>query len=76
VSKLFSIASWNVEHFKNNPDRIDLVIEFLNKQNPDVFALYEVESSDIYQILVTRMPQNNLKKDHKLRKFLLPVKIH
>ncbi len=56
MTKAFTVASWNVEHFKNNPDRIDLVIEFLEEQDPDVFALYEVESSDVYTILVTKMP--------------------
>lgn len=56
MAKAFTIASWNVEHFKNNPDRIGLVIKFLEDQNPDVFALYEVESADVYNILVTKMP--------------------
>lgn len=56
MAKAFTVASWNVEHFKNNPERIDLVIEFLEEQNPDVFALYEVESAEIYSILVTKMP--------------------
>lgn len=56
MAKAFTVASWNVEHFKNNPDRIDLVIEFLEKQRPDVFSLYEVESSDVYTTLVAKMP--------------------
>jgi len=56
MAKAFTVASWNVEHFKNNPDRIDLVIEFLNQQKPDVFALYEVESADVYTTLVSKMP--------------------
>ena len=56
MAKSFTVASWNVEHFKNNPERIGLVIEFLEEQNPDVFALYEVESADVYSTLVTKMP--------------------
>ncbi len=56
MAKAFTVASWNVEHFKNNPQRIDLVIEFLDKQAPDVFALYEVESGDVYSTLVSKMP--------------------
>jgi exonuclease III len=57
MAKAFSVASWNVEHFQNNPTRIDLVIEFMKKQNPDVFALYEVESGDVYSTLVQKMPE-------------------
>ncbi|MCX6151599.1 MAG: hypothetical protein NTX22_13815 [Ignavibacteriales bacterium] len=56
MKKLFSIASWNVEHFKNDPARIDLIIDFLKIQNPDVFALYEVESAKVYDSLVTKLP--------------------
>ena len=57
MAKAFTVASWNVEHFENNPSRIDLVIEFMKKQNPDVFALYEVESADVYTTLVEKMPE-------------------
>jgi exonuclease III len=56
MTKAFTVASWNVEHFKNNPSRVDLIIEFMEQQNPDVFALYEVESSDVYSTLVEKMP--------------------
>ncbi len=56
MAKAFTVASWNVEHFKNNPERIDLIINFLKEQKPDVFALYEVESSDVYTTLVSKMP--------------------
>lgn len=56
MAKAFSIASWNVEHFKNNPERIDLVLNFLKDQKPDVFALYEVESSEVYSTLVSKLP--------------------
>ncbi|MEP7339607.1 MAG: endonuclease/exonuclease/phosphatase family protein [Acidobacteriota bacterium] len=56
MAKAFTVASWNVEHFKNNPDRIKLIISFLKEQNPDVFGLYEVESADVYAALVAQMP--------------------
>lgn len=56
MAKAFTVASWNVEHFKNNPNRTDLVIEFMEEQSPDVMALYEVESNDVYNALVTKMP--------------------
>ena len=56
MAKAFTVASWNVEHFKNNPDRVKTVIGFLEDQSPDVFSLYEVESSDVYTALVEKMP--------------------
>lgn len=54
--KAFSVASWNVEHFKQDPDRIKRVIDFLSRQEPDVFALYEVQGSEVFQSLVSQMP--------------------
>jgi hypothetical protein len=57
MAKAFSVASWNVEHFKSDPSRIELVVGFLGQQNPDVFALYEVESSAVYSALVEKMPE-------------------
>lgn len=36
MAKLFAVASWNVEHFKNDPGRIGRVVAFLKDQNPDV----------------------------------------
>jgi hypothetical protein len=56
MAKAFTVASWNVEHFKKNPDRIEKVIGFLGDQNPDVFGLYEVESAEVYTALVDKMP--------------------
>ena len=56
MAKLFSIASWNIEHFKDDPTRIGRVVDFLSDQRPDVFGLYEVEGATIYDELVARMP--------------------
>lgn len=57
MAKLFSVASWNVEHFRNADARVDRVIQFLRTQNPDVFALYEVEGKVVFDELVQRMPE-------------------
>ncbi len=59
MNKLFSVASWNVEHFKEDAVRINRIIGFVKQQEPDVFALYEVESSVVYDSLVTNMPDYN-----------------
>lgn len=50
MAKAFSVASWNVRHFKSGgtTSRVDDVLAFLNDQNPDVFALYEVEGKEIF----------------------------
>lgn len=55
MSKAFSIASWNVEHFKGDRSRVERVLVFLKKQKPDIFALYEVEGSTVFQTLVGLM---------------------
>src|SRR4249919_359003 len=56
VTKAFSLASWNVEHFKNPDSRVDRVVDFLANLTPDVFALYEVEGKEVFDALVTKMP--------------------
>jgi exonuclease III len=56
MPKAFSVASWNVEHFKDDPSRVERVVEFLKKQRPDVFGLFEVEGRTVFDALRTRMP--------------------
>ncbi len=56
MPKAFSLASWNVEHFRGDPERTERVLSFLEAQAPDVFALYEIEGSNAFTGLVNRMP--------------------
>lgn len=60
MAKVFSLASWNVEHFKGDPNRVSRVVDFLNHSaggnRPDIFALYEVEGKEVYSALVAKMP--------------------
>lgn len=58
MAKIFSVASWNVEHFKDDLSgaRINRVVDFVKAQSPDVFGLFEVEGSTIFEALMTRMP--------------------
>jgi endonuclease/exonuclease/phosphatase family metal-dependent hydrolase len=56
MAKLFSVASWNVEHFHNDLSRIQRVVDFLNAQKPDVFGLYEVEGKTVCDSLTATMP--------------------
>ncbi len=76
MAKAFTVASWNVEHFKKNPDRIKKVIGFMKEQAPDVFGLYEVESADVYTALVSEMPnyQFHITEGPQTQEILVGVK--
>jgi endonuclease/exonuclease/phosphatase family metal-dependent hydrolase len=58
MAKAFTVASWNVEHFRSQGtrSRVEEVVAFLAGQNPDVFALYEVEGKEVFDALTTMMP--------------------
>lgn len=54
ANKLFSVLSWNVEHFgktknKDNKEaRITRISNKIRSMDPDVMAIYEVEGKDIF----------------------------
>ena len=57
MAKAYSLASWNVEHFRNPDSRVDRIVDFLvNLGPPDLFALYEVEGKEVFTALVSKMP--------------------
>lgn len=56
MSKSFSVASWNVKHFKSTQARVDRAVSFLKKQDPDIFALYELYGKDVFAELVKQFP--------------------
>lgn len=56
MAKAFSLASWNVEHFRSDPARAARVLEFLAQQDPDLFALYEVEGREVFSALMKKFP--------------------
>ena len=56
MAKAFSIASWNVEHFKEDLSRVNRVIAFVAAQNPDILALYEVESREVFASVTAKFP--------------------
>jgi endonuclease/exonuclease/phosphatase family metal-dependent hydrolase len=59
MAKVFSVAAWNVEHFRDDPSgvRVNRVVDFVAAQSPDVFALFEVEGATVFEALMSRMPQ-------------------
>jgi endonuclease/exonuclease/phosphatase family metal-dependent hydrolase len=56
MQKIFSVISWNVKHFKGSPGRMGRVMSLLSRYDPDIFALYEVKGSVVYQTLVRDFP--------------------
>ena len=56
MAKAFSVASWNVKHFKGDPARVGRVVAFLRQQNPDVFALYEVTGKIVFNDMEGMFP--------------------
>src|SRR3712207_5843233 len=59
MAKAFSVASWNVEHFRSQrvDSRVTDVVAFLKEQEPDVRALYEVEGKRVFEARTTQMPE-------------------
>ena len=56
MAKAFSIASWNVEHFKDDPSRVSRVVGFLKAQSPDIIGLYEVEGAAVFSEVTAQFP--------------------
>ena len=78
MAKAFSVASWNVEHLKSQgvPSRVEDVVGFLKEQNPDVFALYEVEGKEVFDALTTMMPEYtfHITEGNQVQQILLGVR--
>ena len=55
MARAFSLASWNVENFKEDDTKKTRVIQFLKEQDPDVFGLYEVVGKGVFAMLVKEM---------------------
>lgn len=56
MARLFSFASWNVEHFHGEPAHAARVVEVVASRDPDVFAIFEVQGKDVYAPFMARMP--------------------
>jgi hypothetical protein len=56
MPKAFSLLSWNVEHFKQDPARLPRIVAMLGANDPDVFGLYEVEGKEVFGALSAAMP--------------------
>lgn len=81
MPKQFSVASWNVEHFGSSrrhadPDHISRVIQFLKDQQPDIFAIYEVEGKEVYWEMVQKFPGHSfhITEGEQVQEILVGVK--
>jgi endonuclease/exonuclease/phosphatase family metal-dependent hydrolase len=76
MAKAFSLASWNVEHFKNAPTRVTDVVSVIADLRPDVFALYEVEGKEVFPELVRLMPgyQFHITEGPQVQEILIGVR--
>ena len=59
MAKVLSFASWNVEHFRGKPARVDRVVDLLASKNPDVFAIYEVYGTQVFDALMSKMSSHS-----------------
>jgi len=58
MAKAFSVASWNVEHFGDQvtPQRTANIVSFIEQQDADVVAIYEVEGKRVWRELMDGLP--------------------
>lgn len=76
MAKALRVASWNVEHFKDDPGRAERVLGLLKAAKPDVFALYEVEGKGVFDPLVNAFPgyQFHITEGAQVQEILVGVK--
>ena len=59
MSKLFSVLSWNVKHFKLKKRDTKSILKHIRKFNPDIFAIYEVTGKKVYDFLMDNFPNHS-----------------
>lgn len=53
---LFSVLSWNIEHFRGGAERLAKVASHVRAHRPDVFGLLEVENADVLTLMQEELP--------------------
>lgn len=53
---LFSVLSWNIEHFRGGDARLKIVAAHITLQQPDVFGLLEIENADVLTLMQRELP--------------------
>ena len=75
MPKILSFASWNVEHFYGDLQRVERVVDLLNDVDPDVFALYEVVGKHVFNDLMNKMQTHSFFITEKTDKVNLEILI-
>ena len=57
MDKLFSVLSWNVEHFRNDQNRVPRIVNVLKSEDPDVIALSEVTGKKVFDEVSKQIPR-------------------
>lgn len=55
-----TFLSWNIENFHGEQGRVSRVIDFIAGHDPDVFGLYEVKGSQVFEDLAAKMPDYHM----------------
>ena len=76
MAKAFSVASWNVEHFGDDPTKMANAIQFLSNNPADIVAVYEVKSSKVFRPMVDAMPkyQFHITEGRQVQEILVGVR--
>jgi hypothetical protein len=78
MTKAFSVASWNVEHFGKDEDKekIEPIVNYLAEQDADIVSIYEVESSLVFEPLMKAMPnyQFHITEGRQVQEVLIGVR--
>lgn len=61
MARLLKFAAWNVEQFTNNTGRVRRIADFLKDEgnDPDLFAIFEIRGSDVFDDFVEQLPTHN-----------------
>ena len=59
MTKLFSVLSWNVKHFKLQKKDVEVILNQIKKFDPDVMAIYEVTGKDVYSYMMKYFPEHS-----------------
>ena len=83
-NKLFSVFSWNVEHFGQNSDdaerkqRQQRVATAIKDQDPDIMAIYEVSGKEVFWEFTTQFREYSffITEGEQTQEILIGVKRH
>lgn len=56
---MLRFTTWNVKHFGKEPSRAVRCAEFVAQFEPDVFAIFEVSSKEVFGHFRAQMPEHN-----------------